>query len=66
MRKRKAIVIQQRKVKGPSFQMFRRNTSTKFVGPDKIRNPNIEIRNKRKDLNPNYETGTGSFGIFDF
>jgi hypothetical protein len=34
----------------------------------KIRNPNIEIRNKLKDLNPNYEIRNGfvwNFSIFD-
>jgi len=39
--------------------MFNRTTPTKILAPshqrDKIRNPNIEIRNNTKDLNPNYE-----------
>jgi hypothetical protein len=38
--------------------MFRRNTSPKFIAlkrqRNKIRNSNIEIRNKPKDSNPNY------------
>jgi len=34
--------------------------------PESIRNPNIEIRNKRKELNPNYKIRNGPFGQFFF
>src|SRR5215467_3597560 len=48
--------------------MLNKATSRKFIAPrqqrNKIRNSNIEIRNKPNDINPNYEVQNGLVGNF--